>query len=334
MKLSMPWNNKPVKSLADRVASAPDDQSGNVYLLDTDLKLAVETALVVERPLLLSGPPGCGKSSLAPFVARNLNWRFYDFNLQRRTQSKDLLWQFDAMARLRDAQAGVPLDQMTVEQYLTPGVFWWAINYKDASRLIEKRVSGGRASILPPNHELNKRRDPFRAVLLIDEIDKADPDLPGDMLDLIAEYKFVVEENGHLVERCLEDKKSSQPLTDISKANGPLIIFTTNEERDLSPAFTRRCVKCSIKKPKKENLLRIAKLQFGTTTFDQHALLAESLADKCESLANASRTTESASGPSIAEYLDALRACIMLGIDANDGDDNWKHLINCTLAKR
>src|SRR5687767_755497 len=99
----LPWNNAPAEQ--SNTARGPDDRSGAVYLHDPALQLAAETAIVTQRPLLLRGEPGSGKSSFAPFAARNLGWRYYEMTVTGRTEARDLLWRFDALARLRDANA-------------------------------------------------------------------------------------------------------------------------------------------------------------------------------------------------------------------------------------
>src|SRR6185437_14263490 len=116
---------------------APDRRDGAVYVLDDQLRLAVDVALATGRPLLLRGEPGSGKSSLAAFLARNLGWRYYEHVVSSRTTAQDLLWSFDSMRRLADASApgheGGPagLDDAS---YTEPGVMWWALDRESALR--------------------------------------------------------------------------------------------------------------------------------------------------------------------------------------------------------
>src|SRR5262245_47062783 len=93
------------KASANRkVLEDPDNRDGAVYVADESLKLSIHIALVTGRPLLLLGKPGTGKSSLAPWVARNLGWRYYEHVVTARTSAQDLLYSFDSVRRLADAQ--------------------------------------------------------------------------------------------------------------------------------------------------------------------------------------------------------------------------------------
>ena len=104
-------------------AAGRDVRDGSVYVFTPPTVLAVQVALATGRPLLLGGPPGSGKSSLAAYVARFLNWNYFERVITSRTQAQDLQWTFDAVRRLRDATAGLTL---TAGAYVEPGVLWWA----------------------------------------------------------------------------------------------------------------------------------------------------------------------------------------------------------------
>ncbi|HKB09422.1 MAG TPA: AAA family ATPase, partial [Vicinamibacterales bacterium] len=108
-----------------------DRRDGRVYVADERIRAATRVALATRRPLLLRGPAGSGKSSLAPFMARVLGRRFYTFTVTARTQARDLLWQFDALRRLSDAQVRRAGDDSPsrvdhIEHYIEPGPLWWA----------------------------------------------------------------------------------------------------------------------------------------------------------------------------------------------------------------
>src|SRR6476661_3688380 len=113
----------------------PDRRDGAVYVYDPRLKLAVDVALATGRPLLIEGEPGSGKSSLAAFAARNMDWRYYEHVVSSRTRASDLLWRFDTVRRLADAQAraggGAELNDYN---YIEPGVLWWAFDRESATR--------------------------------------------------------------------------------------------------------------------------------------------------------------------------------------------------------
>ena len=168
----------------------PDSRDGRVYDFPDDLKLATEIALVTGRPLLLRGDPGSGKSSFAPFVARNLKWRYYEVVVTARTEARDLMWSFDTIRRLNDAQKLSGDKQLNDFDYIEPGPLWWVFDRQLAA------VRGDRSLIPKDKHEaaklfkkiagepysqMNASRDPDHAVLLIDEIDKGDPDVPNNL---------------------------------------------------------------------------------------------------------------------------------------------------------
>src|SRR5262245_6566894 len=118
-------------------AAFGDRRDGRVYIYDADVRSAVRVALASGRPLLLRGPAGSGKSSLAPFVARHLQRRFYWITITARSEARDLMWQFDALKRLNDAQIQADEERRRVTQlqsYIEPGVLWWAFNPATARR--------------------------------------------------------------------------------------------------------------------------------------------------------------------------------------------------------
>jgi MoxR-like ATPase len=103
-----------------------DTRDGSVYVFESNIVLAVRVALSTGRPLLLLGPPGSGKSSLAGFVARAMNWNYFEQIVTSRTKAQDLLWSFDVVRRLRDAQAKELHEQL--EPYIEPRALWWAFS--------------------------------------------------------------------------------------------------------------------------------------------------------------------------------------------------------------
>lgn len=263
----------------DAGPSLADRQDRSIYVYSDEIVLAVNVALATGRPLLVRGPSGCGKSTLARNVARTLGRRYYEQVISSRTQARDLLWQIDLLRRLQDAQANKLAPDFA--PYVLPGVLWWA--FDRASALTQ--VAGSRA-VSPA--EPGEYSAGTQSVVLLDEIDKADPDVPNNLLVPLGSLTFLVEETGRQVH-------ASEP---------PLVFLTTNDERDLPPAFVRRCVELKIVNPTREQLMTVGRAHFGTAS---DALLSE-MAD----LFALSR--ESANPPSTAEYLDTVRACLRLGV--------------------
>jgi MoxR-like ATPase len=277
-----------------------DRRDGAVYRMHPRLRLAVDLALTTGRPLLLRGEPGSGKSSLAPYLARNLKSRFYDEVVTATTRVEDFLWRFDTVARLSDAQArrakDPPLDNT---KYVVPGVLWKAF---DPDRTFSVR---------------GKRN----AVVLIDEIDKADPDVPNGLLVPIGSGRFPVPP----LDRDVTVRSDVRVV----------VVITTNEERQLPPAFLRRCVVAAIPPPDPETLVAIARLHLagpdgGALTPADEALIGV-LATKLVELRG--RATRRERPPGIAEFLDAVRACKDLGVDPAEDSPTWRAVEEYTLRK-
>jgi len=295
----------------------PDDRSGDVYDYTDDLLMATKVALVTGRPLLLRGEPGSGKSSYAPFVARNLNWRYYESVVTARTEARDLMWKFDLVRRLADAHTAVADDENSglkkPANYVEPGALWWVYD-KDSA----KRRGPDSEKVTPavePFHELNSARDSDGAILLIDEIDKGDPDVPNNLLVAIGSRQFVVDDIGFKVEKDGSD----------GAWQSPLIIITTNQERALPQAFLRRCIIHELAEPDEDRLIRIANAHSPAT--DER--LVQNIAERTIELRN--ETAPNCRRPSVAEFLDALNAADRLGIDPEGRE--WESIEKMTLQK-
>ena len=319
----LPWENI---EQSESYEYRPDDRSGNVYLEEEKLRFITEVAIVTQRPLLLRGEPGSGKSSFAPFVARNLNWRYYEQTVTARTEAKDLLWRFDALRRLRDAHSnGLPND-LSAARYVTPGPLWWAFNRAEALK-----YPLGKSSVLEPLAELNQSRDPLRAVVLIDEIDKADPNLPNDLLEVLGTNCFQVDDADLLVTRLNTKEVESSKQSD--RYGSLLIVITTNEERDLPEAFLRRCVVYTIDSPSDtKRLMDIAWLHMKSLIEqgkDGKEML-EQIAETCLQLRKDAMNKQRR-GPSIAEFLDAVRFCLVRGLTPES--EEWKIVQQSVLLK-
>jgi MoxR-like ATPase len=273
------------------------------YVFEDATTVAINVALATGRPLLLRGHPGTGKTSLAASVARQLEWRYYSITVTSGTSGRDFLWSFDAVARLADAEASDG-GLRSERAYVTPGPLWWAFD----------RASAMRRGELDPV-TLSPIEDPAeglseRAVILIDEIDKADPDVPNDLLLPLGSLRFRYDER-----------------TMVKAVKPPLVVITSNEERDLPRAFLRRCVVHTLEQPKPDRLKAIAQVHarkdFDSARYD--AVVAEYNAFR------AKRIEQRKPPPSVAELLDVLAACEALKISTNSGV--WSKIATNLLDK-
>ena len=197
------------------------------YVADADLMLAVNAAIALARPLLVKGEPGTGKTQLAEEVARALDAPLIEWHIKSSTKAQQGLYEYDAVARLRDAQLGDP-GAAEIARYIRPGKLWEAF---ESER---------------------------RAVLLIDEVDKADIEFPNDLLRELDRMDFHVYETGQTV-------KAQQR---------PIVIITSNNEKELPDAFLRRCFFHYIQFPDRDTMQRIVDVHFAGL---KPALLKEAL---------------------------------------------------------
>jgi MoxR-like ATPase len=312
-------------SAGDTLAQ-PDSRRGLVYRLPPELHLAVEVALTTGRPLLLRGEPGTGKSSLAPYVARRLGWRYYEFVVTSATMASDLLWRFDAVRRLAHAQARKVKPE---SEYVEPGVLWWALDRRSA--MSQAALAGA----IEPDRKTNETRDFHRAVVLIDEIDKAHPDVPNGLLVALGSNQITVP---YLASPITIDANRTGalalPIPKAVEVSPIQIVITTNEERELPAAFVRRCVTYALDHPGPEDLVEIARAQFDRPEepFEAaDATLALAIAKRLEALR--SQAPAGSYRPSTAEFLDAFRACRTRKVVPNADDPRWELIERITLAK-
>ncbi|MEV4037853.1 AAA family ATPase [Streptomyces umbrinus] len=311
----------------------PDRGDGRVYVMPYELEFAVKVALATGRPLLLRGMPGSGKSSLAPFIARQLGWRFYEYVVTYRTQPKELLWSFDSVRRLGDAQIAAPRGERPDDaRYVHPGVLWWALAPRSAVRRGRPEEAEIPDPCPDPFEKINDDRSPDHAVVLLDEIDKADPDVPNSLLVPLGLHRFVVTELGKEIHTELPEP-APRPTREDTRQARHLVVLTTNEERELPQALLRRCVVHVLPEHDRDMLVRIAKEHLHTwsgevTRADEE--LAEAVADKLMEVREEA-VMQDVRKPSTAEYLDALLACRTLGIRVDD--DDWQLLTRNVLIK-
>lgn len=185
------------------------------YVATQDLKLAVNAALVLERPLLIKGEPGTGKTMLAEEVAAALSMPLFQWHIKSTTKAQQGLYEYDAVSRLRDSQLGDERVK-SIENYIVQGVLWQAF-----------------ACDVP-------------AVLLIDEVDKADIEFPNDLLRELDRMEFYVYETRQLIQA----------------KHRPLVIITSNNEKELPDAFLRRCFFHYIRFPDRETMNQIVDVHF------------------------------------------------------------------------
>ncbi len=197
------------------------------YVATQDLKLAVNAALTLQRPLLIKGEPGTGKTMLAEEVAAALKMPLLQWHIKSTTKAQQGLYEYDAVSRLRDSQLG---DERVkdIHNYIVKGVLWQAFTSDEP------------------------------VVLLIDEIDKADIEFPNDLLRELDRMEFYVYETREMVRA----------------KHRPLVIITSNNEKELPDAFLRRCVFLYIKFPDKETMQQIVDVHFPGI---KQALLAQAM---------------------------------------------------------
>ncbi len=218
-----------------------EDECGErvVHLLSEKEEWAIKAALAANRPLLIRGEPGIGKTQLACAAAIDLNRPLVSMTVDANTESRELMWSFDAVQRLAQAQIATAIaddkDELNslieIRNFVRPGPIWWAFNWESAKAQ-------------NPPHEKPPAREPKRGwkpadgvVILIDEIDKAESDVPNGLLEAFGSREFT-------------PQGWNEPITLPKETAPPLVIITTNEERVLPDAFLRRCFVLQIELPK------------------------------------------------------------------------------------
>jgi MoxR-like ATPase len=197
------------------------------YVATDDLRVAVNAAIALERPLLVKGEPGTGKTILAHEIAKALGKELITWHIKSTTKAQQGLYEYDAVTRLRDGQLGDPKVN-DIANYIIRGKLWQAFT----------------ADVAP--------------VLLIDEIDKADIEFPNDLLLELDRMEFYVYETSET----------------IAAKNRPLVLITSNNEKELPDAFLRRCFFHYIRFPDRETMMQILEVHYPGL---QKALVKEAL---------------------------------------------------------
>jgi MoxR-like ATPase len=234
------------------------------YVASKDLQMAVNAAITLQKPLLIKGEPGTGKTLLAFEVAKALNKEIYTWHVKSTSKAQQGLYEYDAVARLRDSQLG---DEKVkdISHYINKGPVWKAFESDEQS------------------------------VLLIDEIDKADIEFPNDLLLELDKMEFY----------CYELQKT------IVAKHRPIIIITSNNERDLPDAFLRRCFFHFIAFPEKDTMQEIVDVHFPN--------ISKRLIDEAMRVFYSLRDVNNLKKkPSTSELIDWLRLLQVGGLDTSE----------------
>ncbi len=236
----------------------------STYVASEDLTVAVNAAVTLQRPLLVKGEPGTGKTELARQVAASLNLPLIEWHVKSTTKAQQGLYDYDAVSRLRDSQLG-DARVHDVRNYIRKGKLWQAFEAQ------------------------------ARVVLLIDEIDKADIEFPNDLLQELDRMEFHVYETGET----------------ITARHRPVVIITSNNEKDLPDAFLRRCFFHFIRFPDAETLAAIVRVHFPDI---KDRLLAAALTQFFEVRETAGLKKK----PSTSEVLDWLKLLLAEDLTPED----------------
>ena len=233
------------------------------YVATDDLTMAVNAAVTLERPLLVKGEPGTGKTELARQVATALGLEMLEWNIKSTTRAQQGLYEYDAVSRLRDSQLGEERVH-DVANYIKRGKLWQAFDAEE------------------------------KVVLLIDEIDKADIEFPNDLLQELDKMEFVYETNQTVKARVR-----------------PIVIITSNNEKELPDAFLRRCFFHYIRFPDMDTMRKIVEVHHPGI---KEALLTTALTQFYEVREQAGLKKK----PSTSEVLDWLKLLLAEDLSAED----------------
>ena len=243
------------------------------YVAGKDLMVAVNAAITLQRPLLVKGEPGTGKTELAFQIAEALGLRLLQWTVKSTTRAAQGLYEYDAVSRLRDSQLGD--DRVhDIRNYIRPGKLWDAFTSEE------------------------------RVVLLIDEIDKADIEFPNDLLQELDKMSFDVTETGETV----------------SARHRPIVVITSNNEKELPDAFLRRCFFHYIQFPDPETLHQIVDVHYPDIKQD---LVRAALTQFYEIREQPGLKKK----PSTSEALDCIRLLVAEDVEARDLRENATNVL-------
>ena len=242
------------------------------YISTNDLTVAVNASIALEKPLLVKGEPGTGKTELARQIASSLKLEIIEWSIKSTTKAQQGLYEYDAVSRLRDSQLGEEIKD--ISKYIKKGKIW-------------------------ESFETTKK-----SVLLIDEIDKADIEFPNDLLQELDKMEFYIYETGEVI-----------------KANHrPIIIITSNNEKELPEAFLRRCFFHYIQFPEIDTLRKIVEVHFP----DIKKSLLETALKKFFQIREIPGLKKK---PSTSEALDWIKLLLVEDLDSKDLKSDGKNIL-------
>ena len=242
------------------------------YISTNDLTVAVNASIALEKPLLVKGEPGTGKTELARQIANSLKLEIIEWSIKSTTKAQQGLYEYDAVSRLRDSQLGEEIKD--ISKYIKKGKIW-------------------------ESFETTKK-----SVLLIDEIDKADIEFPNDLLQELDKMEFYIYETGKVI-----------------KANHrPIIIITSNNEKELPEAFLRRCFFHYIQFPEIDTLRKIVEVHFP----DIKKSLLETALKKFFQIREVPGLKKK---PSTSEALDWIKLLLVEDLDSKDLKSDGKNIL-------
>ena len=282
--------------------AAGEGFGASVHVIDQASIDAINAALAIGRPLLVRGEPGTGKSQLARAAAAALGRSFVPHAVDSSTETRDLLWKIDGLARLAQAQVFGALrdldqaalaSQLEVKRFVEPGPLWWGFDWSGAAAQVAQLAQGIGAVAS------GGARSNSGCVVLIDEIDKADASVPNGLLDALGNRCFAVPGVG---------------TVRMDAAAPPLVVFTTNEERALPDAFLRRCRVLHLALPAERAALEQFLIGRGRAHYEARCSKVV-LARAAEMVATdrAEMRSREVAPPGLAEYVDLVGVVVERG---------------------